>query len=444
MIYFLVALALAAPVLAQTGSGTTAVPVSLKRAVEVALSPQDGNARVQLAQEMIRQAESRAAQSRAALLPDFAGYLTDQNQTRNLAAMGIRVQVPIPGFQFPTFVGPFTTLDARATMTTNLFDFSAIRRYQASRTAVRAVEAESDSTRDQVAAQVAKAYMAALRSDAQVEAAQANVDLAEALLKLAENQKTAGTGTGIEVTRARTQLADQRQTLLVARNEQTRAHLNLLRAMNMQMDATVSLTDRLEYTPPEPVTVEQALKTAWATRADWKAQQRREDNARLSYGAVKMERLPSVVGFADYGTIGTGFDNTLPTRTYGVSLRVPIFDGGRRDARRAESASQMRAESVRGRDLRGQIELEVRTALDSLHSAEEQVQVAEEGLKLAGDELAQAQRRYRAGVANGLEVTDAQTRMERARANRISALFQFNQARIDLAQSMGTIQQILK
>jgi outer membrane protein TolC len=127
-----------------------------------------------------------------------------------------------------------------------------------------------------------------------------------------------------------------------------------------------------------------------------------------------------------------------------LSLRVPVFDGGRRDARRSEGASQLRQEQIRGSDLRAQIEFEVRTALDSLRSAEEQVKVAEEGLGLAENELAQAQRRYQAGVAGGLEVTDAQTRLERARDNRIAALFNFNQARIDIAQATGTIQQIIR
>ena len=50
-----------------------------------------------------------------------------------------------------------------------------------------------------------------------------------------------------------------------------------------------------------------------------------------------MERLPSLAAFGDYGSSGSAINNSVPTRTYGVSLRVPIFDGGRRDARRAEA-----------------------------------------------------------------------------------------------------------
>ena len=93
-------------------------------------------------------------------------------------------------------------------------------------------------------------------------------------------------------------------------------------------------------------------------------------------------------------------------------MKVPLFDGGRRDARRAESASQYRAEKARTNDLKEQIDLDVRLALDSLASAQDEVTVAEDGLNLAENELAQARRRYDAGVTNSVEVTDAQTRLE--------------------------------
>jgi outer membrane protein len=46
-------------------------------------------------------------------------------------------------------------------------------------------------------------------------------------------------------------------------------------------------------------------------------------------------------------------------------------------------------------------------------------------------------------VANSLEVTDAQTRLERARDNQTAALFNYNLARIDLAQAMGKVRETL-
>jgi outer membrane protein TolC len=404
----------------------------------------EGNTKIQLSDEALKQAQAKSAQARAALLPDLEASLTGRDQTANLAAMGIHISVPIPGFQFPTFVGPFTTMDARATVTQSVFDFSSIKRFQASKVGISAARSDVDSTEEQVAAQVARAYLAAVRADADVESAQSDVTLAEAVLKQAENQKAAGTGTGIEITRAKVQLANDRQRLLVAGNQRTSARLQLLRVMGLRLDTELALTDKLAYVPVDAVTMEQARAQALKERPDLKAQQEREANARMSASATKMERLPTVAAFGDYGSIGTGFDNALPTRTYGVSLRVPVFDGGRRDARRAESASQYRSEKVRTNDLKEQIELDVRLALDGLDSAEQQVKVAKEGLDLSENELAQARRRVDAGVAIGVEVTDAQTRLERARDNQTAALYNYNVARIDLAQSMGKVRSMVQ
>jgi len=190
--------------------------------------------------------------------------------------------------------------------------------------------------------------------------------------------------------------------------------------------------------------VEQAKALAIGQRPDFHAQQERESNARLSASATKMERLPSLSAFGDYGPIGNGFGALVPTRTYGISLKVPIFDGGRRDARRVESDSQYRAEKIRTSDLKEQIDLDVRLALEDLTSANEQVKVAKEGLDLAENELAQARRRFDAGVAINLEVTDAQTRLERARDNQTAALYNHSLARIELAQAMGKVQQAIQ
>jgi len=431
---------LAVPVLSLAQSRPT-IELSLKHAIEIALAP-DGNARLQLARQAMRQAESRSIQARAALLPNVEGSVAEQNQTRNLAAFGIKIDIPLPGFHFPQLAGPFSVFDVRASATQTVFDFPSIRRYQASRTVAQAASQETDAVKDEVARQVSLLYLAALRASARVDAAQADVDLARSLANLAANQKAAGTGTGIEVTRAAVQLAQARQQLLMAQADQRQARLELLRAIGLPLDTALSLTGSLDYMPLDLPSPEKALEAALASRADWRSQQLRERGAALSHSAVKFERLPSLTGFADYGSIGTSITSAIPTRTFGVAMRVPVFDGGRRDARRSESRSQLEQERIRTADLRRQIELEIRLALDDLESAAEQVRVAGEGLSQVQAELEQAERRYKAGVAASLEVTDAQTRLARARENHIAALFLHHRARLDLWQAMGKIREL--
>jgi outer membrane protein len=442
----------AVPLFSQTDQQLLTRPpvlqLTLKQAVELALAP-EGNTRVKLAEEDLKQSESRSGEARAALLPDFEGYVQYQNETVNLAAFGFNFsnvfrELPISGLSIPTFVGPFSVLDARAEVNQTVFDFSAIRRYQASKVAIKATQADNQGTNDQVTDQVARAYVAGLRAQASADTERANVELSESLLRLAEQQKAAGTGTGIEITRAEVQLANDRQALLVAENDVDRTRLQLLKVIGLKLDNPVELVDKLSYMPMDNVDAAQALATAREHRAELRAQQRREENARLNFSATRLERLPSVSAFANYGDIGTSVYSALPTRSIGATVKIPIFDGGRRDARRAESASQFRQESIRTADLRDQIELDVRVAIDSLHSADGQVKAAEDGLALAEKEVAQAERRYKAGVSNSIEVTDAQTRLARARDNRINALYNYNLARIDLGTATGTIQSMIQ
>lgn len=461
----------------ETATGREPMRLTLKRAVEIATSP-EGNTYVQLSDENLRQVKSRSAEARSAFLPDIETQAGQTTAMRSLATLGINLAAnqallgaannPPPctssalicsvittaeapllediAAKIPRVVGPFNAVDIRARLTQSVLDVSNIRRYQASRAAVRAAQHDRSTTDDSVSATVAKAYLAALRTDADVEAYQANVALADAVLKQAENQKSAGTGTGIEVTRAKVQLSNEKQHLLMVQNERNKAYLQLLRVMGLNLATSLELTDKLSYEPTDPITLEQAQAEALKHRPDIKAQGERESAARLNANAVKLERLPNLVAYADYGTTGTTGDvlALLPTRDYGFALRVPIFDGGRRDARRAESASQFRQERVRTNDLHEQVELELRTSLDTLHSAEEQLKVAEEGLTLSDSELTQARRRYAAGFTSNLEVTDAQTRLERARDNRIAALFGYNVARIDLGRAMGSVRRMIQ
>src|SRR5262249_50869786 len=160
---------------------------SLHRAIQIAISP-EGNANVQLSAEALRQAQTRSDQARGALVPDVESSLNYRNQKVNLAAFGgaEAIHVPIPGFTIPNEVGPFQPMDARLTGSQNVFDFSMIRRFQAARVGVKAARSDVDNTGENVAAQVARAYLAAQKAQADVESADANVKLSAALVVLAE------------------------------------------------------------------------------------------------------------------------------------------------------------------------------------------------------------------------------------------------------------------
>jgi len=429
---------LTSPLFTSIARGQDRLPLSMKRAVEIALAP-DGNTRVALAEESIQQARQRVEQAKAAFLPTFDSYVSDRRQITNLHAYGFTLLLPMPGSSIPSVVGPFTVFDARASAQQSVLNFSDMKRYQASKASLGAVRSESDTTRNSVSDEVARAYLGCLRADAVRETARANVELSETLLELAKRQRTAGTGTGIEVTRADVQLANDRQRLIRAENDRARSILQLLRNMSLSLDSPVDFTDKLEFHAVDVAAAEALVAQARSSRPEFMTQQQREEAARLNYGAVKSERLPSIGASGDFGTLGPAIVGSHGTYSMGVSLRIPVFDGRRRESRREESFSQLKQERIRTRDLGQQVELEVRQALESLRSAAAEVEAAQTGQMLAESELAQARRRYEAGVTNSVEVTDAQTRLQRARDNQVIAIYNHNVARLDLATATGTI-----
>lgn len=415
--------------------------LSMARAVDIALSP-EGSVRIALAEQSIVRAETQVQQAKSALMPTVDGTVGVRNQTVNLRTFGFNFD--FPGFTFPNVVGPFTVVDARPTAKWTVLDFASLKRYRAVQANVDTSKVDREVTKTQVTDQVARAYLTALRADAALEAAQANVDLSKALVDLASSQKDAGTGTGIEVTRSQVQLANDEGRLTAVRGDRNRAGFQLLRAMGLDLSVPVQLTDKLSYAPVDRSGVDAALQRARESRFELKAQKQRETVARLNTSAVEAERLPTVSTFGDYGGIGQPKLGLERTRTVGVSVTIPLFDGGRRSARKAESNTQLRSEQLHTRDVEQQVELEVRLALDSLTTADSLVATARGGLTLAENEVAQAQRRYQAGVGVPLEITDAQARLDRARDNQIQALYSYNVAKLDLAVATGHIQEFVQ
>ena len=431
-------LLLAIPLCAQEPLG-----LSMKKAVELAIAP-DGNARLQLGRELTQAALARKNIAKAALLPNVDAAITETDFSRNLKAFGFNIPIPVPGYVSPTVVGPLSNIDMRAAFSQSVLDFSAWKRLDAAKAGLQIAEAEKESTSNQVADAVAKAYLSALRTKATVDATRANVQLAQRLEKLASDQKEAGTGTGIEVVRAQVQLANEQQRLKIDELRHEESKLYLTRAIGIDFNVVYSLTDELTLAPSNLISVEEAMASAKIYRADWIAQQRRANYANLNYQAVRAERMPSIGVFGDYGGIGISPGGMAATHTVGATVKIPVFDGGRRDARRAEQVSAKRQEEIKAKDFGRQVELDIRLARGEVIGAEGQVAVAELGLKLSQQEVEQAERRYRAGVAPSIELVDAKTRFARAQDNRILALYQYNLARVDLATAMGALHRILQ
>src|SRR4051812_30681275 len=119
---------------AQTTTQPATMPLSLRQAVDLALSPR-GNASMQLARESEVVARAQGNQVRAVLLPSVSGSLREQRQVVNVAAQGIQVQVA--GAPFALGSDPYNAIDARVAAEQTIFNWSAVRQLQAAHAGVR-------------------------------------------------------------------------------------------------------------------------------------------------------------------------------------------------------------------------------------------------------------------------------------------------------------------
>ncbi len=413
--------------------------LSLRGAIQAAI---DNNVNVRLLKERIAAAQAQANTSLGALLPNIGGYLNGRNQTVNLAAFGLPAD-RLAGLGLTRSVtDPFEVYDARASLVQNIFSLSLIQRWRAARSGVDVAGLEAEVTKRDVMATAGLLYIEALRADEAVKAREADLELSQQLLKLARDRRTAGVATGLDVTRQEVQLENNKQRLLVSQNEQESARLNLIRALGITFDIRLILTDELAFVPVEAQAPEHALMAARTQRLELRAQENRQKLAALSLSSVTSERIPSLSLHGDYGWIGLKPEDALATRAIGLTLSVPIFDGGQRESRISENRSRVRQESIRMKDVSDQVTLEVRNALLTLESSVQQVGVAAKGMELSLKELTFAKDRFAAGLTTNIEVTNAQASVARARDNQIEALFRFNASRINLARAKGEIEQL--
>ena len=435
VIVLLSAASLAAQEIPGAAKITTGQPATLsyEQAVRLAI---ENNLATLRAHERRNEARGQQEQARAPLLPNVSGVAYQANLTMNLVALGFQPGT-FPGIS-KTFLGPFKNFDARLFLRQSVFDLSAIRNYQAGKAGVRVAELNESLAREEVASRTGLSYLEALRADRAVVAAQANVELAQALLQLARDQRNAGVATGVDVIRAQTRLAEQQVGLAQAQTDSEQARLNLQRLIGLPLGSPLTLTDQLRFVDDPLPSVDTAVAQAAQDRREIQVAEEENRVSQLEVQSARAEHLPSLEVLGDYGPSGItpgSFD--LPTRRVAVQLNVPIFNGGLTQGRVTAAASRQRQTELSLANIRGQVEEDVRLALTTLRTAAVQVRAADENVTLAQRELEMARDRFRAGVADNLEVITAQTSLANARVSQVTALAQHNAARLNLAAALG-------
>lgn len=298
--------------------------------------------------------------------------------------------------------------------------------------ATAAAEAERDVRLWLLRSDAAAAVARVVAGQARLESAHTQVREVERLIEILRIREREGEGSRFDRLRAEQELRDTSQLVTAAAVALTEERARLSSLLPPDISLTTIAAAQIPSEPPAPV--EALFTRATSTRAELRALKRLRERATLEAEAARRARLPSphVFGGVKRTDDASGRD---AGGVFGLSVAVPLFDAGRREAARWE------AEGDRVEAERASIEYRIRSEITG---ASEVLTILRTALSQdrqgAADELVQiAEVAYREGEVGILEWLDAVRTASRARIRSIDLRLDARLAQIALERAAGDI-----
>jgi outer membrane protein TolC len=299
------------------------------------------------------------------------------------------------------------------------------------------VDAASESQRETVLSVrtgVKDAYYGLLLAMRKRDQAESAVKTYQRHLDKARGFYDAGVKARFDVTKAEVDLSNARIDLVSAESSHETARAALSRAVGVPLDHARPVSDFLapRDIPAENFALEQALEN----RPDIRSSRLKSRAGKLgiSIAAKGNAATVSVTGSAKLSGTGLPPDDDY---SVGITLSVPVFDGGLTDYRIAEARASADGLDASLKKLEQTVRYEVRSALLSVREAEARIPAAGLLVRQAEENLTLAEGRYEMGVGNVLEVADALLAFNSARVSHFQALHDYSTAVSDLEQTLG-------
>ena len=397
-----------------------------------------------------REANAERLGARAQLLPDVSGDLREAVQQINLAASGLRFPsisfAPgLPGFKFPSIVGPYNYFDLRASLSQSVADLTRLHNYRSSKESARAAGMSLLDSRELIVLAVTGTYLQVIAAESRVATARAQIATAQAAYTQAFDRNKSGLNARIDVNRSLVELQTQQQRLNSLLNDLAKQKISFARLIGLPLSQPISLTDTRPFNPNETLSgLDEMIGLAWDQRPDVRAASAQVRAAEEARRAATSEYLPSLSFNADYGVIGVNPAQSHGTFTVTGNLHVPIFRSGRIKADVEQASAVLAQRSAELEDIRGRAEQDVRNAQLDVNTASEQIRLAESNRRLAADTLEQARDRFSAGLADTVELVQAQESLATAEQDYISAMYSYQLARAGLARAVGEAEKSIR
>ena len=283
-------------------------------------------------------------------------------------------------------------------------------------------EALTQQAREQIAFQVFQLYLEVKRAKAYLKAADQAVEDARESRRQAVVRTRAGMGLKSDELRADTQLAAMEQQAITAADNLTLARMQLALVTGGESGSEVDAGGAVVFNLPAQKP-DQLLQLALQQRQDLLAAERGKEQADAALLQVRAGFLPTMGAFGSWqmNDHTTPFSREHDAWMAGVSLRWNLFDGfrtwnGSGQARAARNAAAEMVEATRK-----EVDYQVREALLRSREADKRLQVARAAVASAEEATRILSKRFDNALATMLELLDAQSALNQARANLVES-----------------------
>ncbi len=411
--------------------GEEATRLAIEEAVDEAMAH---NYEVLRARERLSNLEGRIVEVRSEVLPQLgleSSYVRDYNET---------ILDSLSGFITPEVSNNY---GVRATATQLLFSWGKARTaVEIARVSREQGTEDLHSVERSVKLRVHDAFYQVLLAQRLVQVAEERLAQRERQLDVARKRFEAGVVNEFEVIRSEVDVANAKTPVIQAHNavRQAKDQLNILLAR--PTGSPIEAVGELEYVPLADASLDRVVERAIAQRPELASLRLARDIAEKSLTIARAEDKPEINLEADYGFATEDFENLNPNRevwSAGVFFRMPIFDGWRTRGLVFQAESQRRDVEIATAQLREDISLEAKAALDDLEVAADIIDASSLNIGQAQKALELAETSYQYGVATFLDVTDAQLGLTVAQIDHARALRDFMLARARVLSVMNEL-----
>ncbi|HEY3488993.1 MAG TPA: TolC family protein [Candidatus Deferrimicrobiaceae bacterium] len=343
---------------------------------------------------------------------------------------------PVARFNDPAPLSDFTT---SLSLRQPLFAPKAFLGYRMAQREAGARGMDAARTREETVRRVVLAWLGVQTAREYASVADASLAAAREHHALAGKIEKAGVGLASDVLRARVAMAEAESVSVTSMNRLALARQALALSMGERGGTSIDAQGVMPPMPPAG-SVETRIAAARDARADLSAIAERVKNASANIDLQRAESLPTVGFQAGYQLDGgSPFNPDNRSWNVGVGLNWNLFDGLRKESSTARARLESRKAQEQLRGAGDQAAYEVSAAFLSVSDAESRVAIAREAVTAAEEGVRLIRSRYENQLGKMIDLLDAQSALDGARAGQVRAGNDLRQAQADLEYATGTL-----